>query len=79
MIDEMDSILTSMWNGDFEHDAEWSLNNAKDQIYKAVMEVIGEDVQPDGLRHPDEDEWHNTRNKLRQTQRQRANKFFGRN
>lgn len=30
-----------------------------------IEKAIGEDVPLNGLRHPEEDEWHNTRNKLK--------------
>lgn len=45
----------------------------KHEEIKAIMlELIGENVPMSGLRHPDEDEWHNTRNNLKDELRKKV-------
>jgi hypothetical protein len=46
-------------------------------MYNELLALIGDDVPITGLRHPDEDEWHNTRNKLRAALRTAAAERFG--
>jgi hypothetical protein len=48
------------------------VDKPKEQIKALMLELIGEDVPLTGLRHPDEDEWHNTRNKLKSELRKKV-------
>jgi hypothetical protein len=52
-------------------------DKAKEQLYKAVMEVIGQDFSNWGELETEEQHDKSIENQLRQTQRQRANKLFG--
>ena len=47
----------------------------KDMILK---EVIGGDYKITGLEHPEVEEWHNTRNKLKAEQRTKLSELFER-
>lgn len=75
----IDELLYSLRPNMFETN---SVPTVKDQLYKAVMEVIGEDENSGAYEQSSGTSGLSVRdgyqNELRQTQRQRANKFFGR-